>query len=61
MEIRFNAVRGLYYKVLTAMNASGPYSDGGNPGQLAFEASIASTNSLSAPQQFFRVSASLAP
>jgi len=61
MEVRYNAVRGLYYKVLTATNAAGPYSDGGNPGQLTFEASVASTNSLSGPQKFFRVSASLAP
>jgi hypothetical protein len=61
MEVRYNAVRGLFYKVLTATNAAGPYSDGGNPGQLAFEASVASTNSLSEPQRFFRVSESLAP
>jgi hypothetical protein len=61
MEVRYNAVRGLYYKVLTAANVGGPYSDGGNPGQVALEASIASTNSLSDPQKFFRVSASLAP
>jgi hypothetical protein len=61
MEVRYNAVRGLYYKVLTATNAVGPYSNGGNPGQLAFEASVASTNSLSGPQKFFRAAASLAP
>jgi hypothetical protein len=61
LEVRYNAVRGLYYKVLTATNVAGPYTDGGNPGQLAFEASIASTNSSSDPQRFFRVSASLAP
>ena len=61
MEVRFNAVRGLYYKVLTATNAAGSYSNGGNPGQLAFEASIASTNSMSGTQKFFRVSSSLAP
>jgi len=61
MELRFNAVRGLYYKVHTASDVGGPYSDGGSPGQLALEASIASTNSLSDAQKFFRVSASLAP
>jgi hypothetical protein len=61
MEVRFNAVRGLYYKVLTTTNAAGPYSNRGNPGQLAFEASIASTNSMSGTQKFFRVSSSLAP
>lgn len=61
MELRFNAVRGLYYKVQTSANAAGPYSDGGSPGQVALEASIASTNSLSDARKFFRVSASLVP
>jgi len=61
MELRFNAVRGLYYKVLTATNAAGPCSNGGNPGQLAFEASVPSTNSMTGAQKFFRVSSSLAP
>ena len=60
-ELRFNAVRGLYYKVLTSTNVAGPYSDGGNPGQVALEASVASTNSLSEAQKFFRISASLNP
>jgi len=61
VELRFNAVRGLYYKVHTSANVGGPYSNGGQPGQVAFEASIASTNALSGGQQFFRVSGSLAP
>jgi hypothetical protein len=61
MELRFNAVRGLYYKVHTATNASGPYSDGGGPGRVALDASVASTNALGDAQKFFRVSASLAP
>ena len=61
MELRFNAVRGLYYKVHTSTNVEGPYSNGGGSGQVALEASVASTNSLSDAQKFFRVSASLAP
>jgi hypothetical protein len=61
MELRFNAVRGLYYKVHTSANVGGPYSNGGQPGEVALEASIASTNALSGGQQFFRVSGSLAP
>jgi hypothetical protein len=60
MELRFNAVRGLYYTVKTATNVTGPYS-GAGPGQVAYEASIASTNSLADPAKFFRVSASLSP
>jgi hypothetical protein len=61
MELRFNAVRGLYYKVHTSANVEGPYSDGGSPGQVAMEASVASTNAMGGAQEFFRVSASLAP
>ena len=61
MEVRFNAVRGLYYKVHTSANVEGPYSDGGSPGQVALEASIASTNALGGGNKFFRVSGSLAP
>jgi hypothetical protein len=61
MELRFNAVRGLYYKVLTASKVEGPYDNGGAPGQVAVEASIASTNALSDGPKFYRVSGSLAP
>jgi hypothetical protein len=60
MELRFNAVRGLYYTVQSAANVQGPYS-GAGPGQVALEASVATTNSLNEAQKFFRVSASLAP
>jgi hypothetical protein len=61
MELRYNAVRGLYYKVHTAPNVGGPYSDGGQPGQVAMEGSVATTNALSGSKKFFRVSASLSP
>jgi len=61
MELRFNAVRGLYYKVQSSAKVEGPYSDRGNPGQLAFEASVASTNAPVDAQKFLRVSASLKP
>ena len=60
-EVRFNAVRGLYYKVHSASQVEGPYSDGGAPGQVALEASIASTNTVSDAKKFFRVSGSLSP
>jgi hypothetical protein len=61
MELRFNAVRGMYYKVHTSANVDGPYADGGSPGQLALEASLASTNALSGDRNFFRVSGSPTP
>lgn len=60
-ELRYSAVRGLYYKVLTATNVAGPYTDGGNAAQVAQEMTIASTNAISGTQKFFRVSTSLAP
>ena len=60
-ELRFNAVRGLYYKVQSSSNVQGPYTDGGAAGQVALEASVVSTNSLSDAHKFFRVSSSLAP
>ncbi|MEY4917771.1 MAG: hypothetical protein RL616_1684, partial [Verrucomicrobiota bacterium] len=59
-ELRYSAVRGLYYKVLTATNVAGPYSAGG-AGLVAQETSIASTNAMSGTQKFFRVSTSLTP
>src|SRR4051812_47396357 len=61
VELRYNAVRSLYYKVLTATSVAGPYTDGGQPAQRATEASIPITNSVSGGQKFFRVSGSLAP
>jgi hypothetical protein len=61
VEVRYTAVRSLYYKVLTSTNVDGPYTDGGQPGQRALEASIPTTNSLGGARKFFRVSGSLAP
>jgi len=60
-EIRYNAVRGLYYKVLSAENVEGPYTNGGAPGVLALEASIPTTTDFSGPSKFISVSSSLAP
>jgi hypothetical protein len=61
VELRFNAVRGLFYKLLSSDNVEGPYENGGAPGQVALEASVASTNAISGSKKFFRVSGSLAP
>jgi hypothetical protein len=59
-ELRYSAVRGLYYKVQSAPTINGPFTDGGASAQIAYEASIAVTNSLGDAQKFFRVSSSLA-
>jgi hypothetical protein len=61
LEVRYSAVRSLYYKVLTSTNVEGPYRDGGQPSQRALEASIPTTNSLGGDRKFFRVSGSLDP
>lgn len=61
LEVRFDAVRGIYYKLLTSEHAEGPFANGGAAGQVALEASIASTNTLSDSQKFYRVSGSLTP
>lgn len=58
-ELRFNAVRGLFYKVHSAANVDGPYTAGLSA--LALEASFASTNAPSGAQKFYRVSSSLNP
>lgn len=59
-ELRFNAVRSLYYTLQASTNAAGPYANVG-PSSRALEASVASTIPLAEPFRFFRVSASLAP
>lgn len=59
VELRFNAVRGLFYKVHSAANVEGPYTAGASA--VAFEASVASTNAPTDAQKFFRVSSSLNP
>lgn len=61
VELRFNTVRGLYYRVQSAPSVAGPYADDGQPGQLAFETLSVSTNACTDPQQYFQVSASLVP
>ena len=59
-ELRHNAVRGVYYQIHSAPQIDGAYTNHG-VGQIAYEASIAMTNTVTDPQKFFRISASLAP
>lgn len=61
VEVRFNAVRGLYYKLQTSAKIDGPFADENSQAQLALEASLATTNSLSNPAKFYRISTSLKP
>ena len=59
LEVRFNAVRGLFYRVHEGANVEGPF-DGG-PSVKALEASLAVTNAPSEGRKFYRVSSSLQP
>ena len=59
MEVRFNAVRGLFYKVQTSGQPGGPYTEAAS--MKALEASSAITNAVSEGQRFYRVSSSLLP
>ncbi len=60
VELRHDAVRGLYYRLQTADDPAGPYVDSG-AARIAFEGSLASTNSTAGGARFFRVNSSLAP
>jgi hypothetical protein len=60
VELRHNAVRGLFYQIHSAPRIDGAYTNHG-VGQLAYEASMATTNTVTDPQKFYRVSGSLAP
>jgi len=59
LEVRFNAVRGLFYTIHTSGTIDGPFIPGVSA--MALEASIASTNAVSETGKFFRVTSSLAP
>jgi hypothetical protein len=60
VELRYNAVRGLFYQIHSSPQVNGTYTNHG-VGQIAYEASIATTNTVTDPLKFYRVSASLAP
>jgi hypothetical protein len=59
VEVRFNAVRGLFYKVQRGANVEGPYNGGGFV--KALDASTSITDAPSDAQNFYRVSSSLRP
>ncbi len=62
VELRFDAVRGLYYRLQTSAAVEGPYGDVPGAARLAMESWLAETNALGGgPRQFYRVSASPIP
>ncbi len=60
-QLRFNTLRGLYYKLQSTTNLSTPFSDQPGGAKQALEGWITLTNPAAGPQNFFRVSASLSP
>jgi hypothetical protein len=60
-EVRFDAVRGLYYKIHASPGVEGLSNDGGGTSQVAFDSPVITTNTAVDAQRFFRVSASLTP
>ena len=60
-ELRFNTLRGLYYKVQSTTNLNVAFSDEPGGAALAIEGWYMRTNSATGVQKFYRTAASLAP
>jgi hypothetical protein len=61
VEVRFNTIRGMHYRMHSSPSVNGPYSDGGSSAEVAFESHIVTTNTAADAQRFIRVSSSLTP
>jgi hypothetical protein len=53
-EVRFNALRGLYYKLQSKTDINAPFTDDGGGPIQAMDGSIARTNDFSGTQKFYR-------
>ncbi|MFM1768490.1 MAG: hypothetical protein RJA22_1019 [Verrucomicrobiota bacterium] len=60
-EFRFNTVRGFHYRLQSSTNLAHGFADEPGGSTLAYEGSLARTNSTSGPQKFYRVASSLTP
>jgi len=60
-ELRFNTLRGLYYKVQASTSLGLPFSDEPGGATQALEGWIMRTNPAAGAQKFYRVSAGLTP
>jgi hypothetical protein len=60
-EVRFDAVRGFYYKLQSASDPHGMFSDDPAGFVQAFDPSLAWTNALSGVQKVYRVVQAIAP
>jgi len=60
-EVRYNTLRGMYYRLQATTNLNQPMVDVPGPPILALDSSLAITNSLTGTNVFFRAIRSLAP
>ena len=60
-ELRFNTLRGLYYKVQSTTNLNVAFSDEPGAATLALEGWFVKTNAAAGPQKCYRARSSLAP
>ncbi len=60
-ELRFNTLRGLYYKVQSTTNLNTAFGDEPGGATLALEGWFMKTNAVTGTQKFYRAKSSLAP
>ncbi len=60
-EVRYNTIRGMYYKLQATTNLNAPFVDVPGGTVLATEASLAITHSLTESNRFFRAVRTLTP
>jgi hypothetical protein len=60
-EVRFNTLRGFYYKLQSTTNLSVAFTDEPGGTSLALEGWLVRTNTRSGPQKFYRAACLLAP
>jgi len=60
-EVRFNTLRGFYYKLQSTPSLGQPFTDEPGVATLAYDASLARTNTTSGAQKYYRARSSLVP
>ena len=60
-EIRYNTLRGLYYKLQSTADLSQAFTNEPGLFEQAFDSLIVRTDSVAGPQKFYRVVTALTP
>ncbi len=60
-QIRFNVLRGLYYKIQSTTDLGLPFTDEPGSATRAFDTLLSTTNTASGPQRFYRAACLLGP